>query len=82
MKTFVTTITAFSLFALSNLSLADQCPDTLNADEMYDCIVAEGAGGTYEGTGTESQTDTAQAVDAVEQQRQQQAKAKQSDSNI
>ncbi|MGD8925736.1 MAG: hypothetical protein PVG20_02730 [Thioalkalispiraceae bacterium] len=48
MKTFVKTTGIVSLFALSGLAMAsDPCPGYLNADEMYDCIVVEGAGGTY-----------------------------------
>ncbi len=74
MNTFVITITAASLFTMGNLSFADQCPDTLNAEQMYDCIVVEGAGGTYEGQGKESQTEAAGTVDSADKQSRQQAK--------
>ena len=47
MKTFAKTASVIGMFAISGLAMADQCPDTLNADEMYDCIVVDGAGGTY-----------------------------------
>ncbi|VAW95323.1 hypothetical protein MNBD_GAMMA22-35 [hydrothermal vent metagenome] len=41
-------VTAVLLLNVANFVFADAvCPDTLNADEMYDCIVVEGAGGTY-----------------------------------
>ncbi len=47
MKTLVKTVSVVGLFAINGLVLADQCPDSLSADEMYNCIVVEGAGGTY-----------------------------------
>ncbi len=41
-------VTAVLLLNVAVFASADDvCPDTLNADEMYDCIVVEGAGGTY-----------------------------------
>ena len=48
MKTIVKVTGIVSLFLTSGFVLAsDPCPSYLTADEMYDCIVVEGAGGTY-----------------------------------
>lgn len=58
MKTLIKTVSVVGLFAISGLALADQCPDSLSADEMYNCIVVEGAGGTYK-----PQTQQTQPVD-------------------
>lgn len=81
MKTFVTIITAAGLFTLSNLALADQCPGTLNAEQMYDCIVAEAADGSYAG---EDQTVQYEATEAesTEKHSQYQAQTSQQDPTI
>ncbi len=48
MKLLWKIVTAVLLLNVAIFASADEvCPDTLNADEMYDCIVVEGAGGTY-----------------------------------
>ncbi len=48
MKILRKIVTLVILLNIGNVAIADDvCPDTLSADEMYDCIVVEGAGGTY-----------------------------------
>ncbi len=48
MKILRKIVTLVILLNIGNVVIADDvCPDSLNADEMYDCIVVEGAGGTY-----------------------------------
>lgn len=48
MKTLVKAAGIVGLFTISGFAMAsDPCPNSLSADEMYDCIVVEGAGGTY-----------------------------------
>ena len=48
MKNFVKAVSVVGLFAVSGLALADNCPAHMSVQQIYDCIVVEGAGGTYE----------------------------------
>ncbi len=52
MKILINTVSAMALFSISGLAMAEQCPDKLNADEMYDCIVQAGASNTFEAVET------------------------------
>lgn len=47
MKTVKTTMIAISLLGASAVYAADECPSYLPAELMQDCIVEQGAGGTY-----------------------------------
>lgn len=81
MKTLVKTISVVGLFAISGLTLADQCPDSLSLDELYDCIVVDGAGGTYKPEAV--QPNATEAADQiVDDSSQQQASAPSKDSTI
>jgi len=81
MKTLVKTASVVGLFAISSLTIADQCPDSLSLDELYDCIVVDGAGGTYKPEA--SQSDTTEAADqVVNDSSQQQASTTSKDSTI
>lgn len=74
MKTLTKTICSTGLFAISTMAMADQCPDTLNAEQIYDCIVVEGAGGTYK-LEDASSTNTSTAPESAEKNSKQQARA-------
>ena len=75
MKTLIKTVTTVSLFAVSGLVMADQCPDSLNAEEMYDCIVVDGAGGTYKKETVTVEPETVKAVEPADKPSKQQATA-------
>jgi hypothetical protein len=74
MKTFTKIICSTGLFAISPMVMADQCPDTLNAEQMYDCIVVEGAGGTYKMEDA-SGSNTSASSGSAEKNSKQQARA-------
>ena len=46
MKTLVKTVSAVALTVAMGNAWAG-CPSSLSADQMYDCIVVEGAGSEY-----------------------------------
>jgi len=57
-----------------------ECPNSLNADDMYDCIVVEGAGGTYKPRQERAEPEAVQAKKPAEKNPDQQAKAATKDS--
>ncbi len=46
MNTTIKILLGSALLASYGVSMAE-CPQNLNAEQMYDCIVVEGAGGSY-----------------------------------
>ena len=85
MKTLIKTISVVGLFAISGLTMADQCPDSLSLDELYDCIVVDGAGGTYKPEAAQSdvtETVDQEVADEIDDSEQQQASAPSEDSPI
>jgi hypothetical protein len=77
MKNLVNTVSAVSLFAVSGLAMADQCPDSLSLDDLYDCIVVEGAGGIYKPSVPvqPEAAEEAKAVDSIDNQAQREVRA-------
>ena len=81
MKTLIKAVSVVGLFAISGLTMADQCPDSLSLDELYDCIVVDGAGGIYKPES--AQPETTEATDQiVDDATQQQASTSSKDSTI
>jgi len=71
MKSLIKTVGVIGIFSMSGLVLADidqgadQCPDHLTVDQMYDCIVEYGAGGEFTMPANSEQEQTS----ATEQQQ-------------
>lgn len=49
MKTMMKYAGVLGLFTLCGVAVAeqDQCPQSLTVEQIYDCIVEQGAGGSY-----------------------------------
>lgn len=63
MNNLLKIMTGVVLLASCGVSLA-QCPNNLDAKQMYDCIVEEGAGGTYVAPKTDDTSKTRANNDA------------------
>jgi len=82
MKTLVKTVSVVGLFAISGLAMADQCPDHLNADDTYDCIVGDAANDTNMPQAMPAHPEAFEAADQIDDSSQQQASADSKDSTI
>ena len=52
MKILINTVSAVALFSIGGVAMAEQCPDKLQADAMYDCIVVEAADSNFKAIDT------------------------------
>ncbi len=52
MKILIKAVSTVALFSFGGFAIAEQCPDNLNANDTYDCIVVDGADNTFEAINT------------------------------
>lgn len=81
MKTLIQTFGVLVMGAAMSAAWAGDCPSNLNAEQMYNCIVAQGASGDYADDAQSSQAQSDEQPASGGQSTNQQASAESTNHN-
>ena len=81
MKTLIQTFGVLVMGAAMSAAWAGDCPSNLNAEQMYNCIVAQGASGDYADDAQSSQAQSDEQPATSGQSTNQQASAESTNHN-